>query len=148
MSEVTDEFSGWQDQLNAAAAGGGSGSGVSRKAHRLGSFYAGAVGLLIAAFLLVVVYLYPTHILWLEIPVTVAISAALIASCLWYRNERRASSPGWAKTYARSFTLSMTLYVVGVALSASLSQDAFWFWLPYAVLTALPLLLQGKRRSV
>jgi hypothetical protein len=106
------------------------------------------VGLLIAAFLLVVVYLYPTHILWLEIPVTVAISAALIASCLWYRNERRASSPGWAKTYARSFTLSMTLYVVGVALSASLSQDAFWFWLPYAVLTALPLLLQGKRRSV
>ena len=129
------------DQLRAAELGGGGGAGISRSADRIGGVYGIAIGLLVAAFLLVVIYVYPARILWLSVSVTIAFSAGIIIAIILYQRLRRASSRGWTRRYSTGVALTMMFYAVGNALAGSIDPREFWFWLPYAVLTALPVVI-------
>ena len=134
------------DQLRAADIGGGGGAEISRSAEWVGGAYAIAIGLLIAAFLLVVVYVYPTRIPWLIISVTITFFAGITIAIIWYQRQRRASSRGWTKRYSVGFALTIMFYAVGNALAGSIDLREIWFWLPYAVLTALPVVIGGMPR--
>lgn len=136
-----------QDQLQAAAFGGSRGSDISRSARRLSAFFTAILGASVALFLLAVVYVYPTHILWLIITVTALYGAGIVGACIWFQRARRASSRGWARRYSVGFALTMALYAAGVAVTVSTDWRTAWFWVPYAVITATPVVVAGMTRG-
>ncbi|MEO7123185.1 MAG: hypothetical protein ABI400_08740 [Lacisediminihabitans sp.] len=135
------------DQLQAAAFGGSRGSDISRSARRLSAFFTAILGVSVALFLLAVVYVYPTHSLWLIIAVTVLYGAGIASACIWFQRARRASSRGWARRYGVGFALTMALYAAGVAFTVSTDWRTAWFWLPYAIITATPVVVAGMMRG-
>ena len=135
------------EQLSAAEQGGSGGARISRSADRFGGRYAAIMAFLVAAYLLVVVYVYPRNIAWLDITVTAAFVACTVGASLWHGRRRRASSRGWAKRYRVAFALSAGLYGLGIALAEMTDTRALWFWLPYSLLTALPLVVAGLLRG-
>lgn len=136
-----------RDQLNAADIGGGGGARISRSADHFSGRFAVAMGLLIAAYLLVVVYIYPNDVLWLDVTVTAAFVASIVGATKWHSHHRRASSRGWAKRYSVGFSFSIGLFGLGVALLYIIDSQALWLWLPYAVLTATPLVAASLMRA-
>ena len=128
-----------RDQLQAAESGGGGGARLSRSAALFGGRYALTVGTLVALYLLVVVYVYPQRNVWLNAVVTVAFVACMVGTVRWHEWRRQASSRGWSKRYSVAFALTLGLYGAGVALLGMTDNRAWWLWLPYAILTALPL---------
>lgn len=137
----------FQDQLRAAAIGGGHGSDISRSARRLSGFFAAVIGASVALFLLAVVYVYPAHILWLVIAVTALYGIGIVGACLWFLRVRRASNRGWSRRYGVGFALTIALYAIGVALTVSTDWHTAWFWVPYAILTAAPVTIAGLLRG-
>jgi hypothetical protein len=97
------------------------------------------VGTLVALYLLVVVYVYPQRNAWLNAVATAAFVAAMVGTVRWHERRRRASSPGWSRRYSVAFALSVGLFGAGIALLDMTDNRAWWLWVPYAVLTALPL---------
>jgi phosphatidylglycerophosphate synthase len=136
-----------RDQLQAAESGGGGGERLSRSAALFGRRYALLMGTLVALYLLVVVYVYPQRNAWLNVVATVAFVACMVGTVRWHERRRRASSRGWTKRYSIAFALTLGLYGVGVALLGTTDNRAWWLWLPYAVLTALPLATAGLWRG-
>lgn len=134
------------EQLLAAEAGGGGGVRISRAAEALGGRYAMLMAAQVAAYLLVVVYVYPQHNMWLNIVATVAFVVALVATCRWYARTRRASSPGWPRRYSVAFAVTAGLFGAGIALLDITGNRSWWLWVPYAAVTALPLLAAASRR--
>lgn len=142
------------EQLRAAESGEMGGARLARSADRAGARYAGMMAALVALYLLVVVYVYPRDILWLDIATTAAFVAGTTGTCIGYGRRRQASGLGWSKRYSSAFALSTLLFGLGVVLMDLTDSRAAWLWIPYAVLTALPLLtvmpdgpLWGSRRS-
>ncbi|MHB1172372.1 MAG: hypothetical protein ACYCZY_07720 [Lacisediminihabitans sp.] len=136
-----------RDQLDAAASGSRDGEVISRSAERMGGAYASIIGVLIGAFLLGVVYVFPTRIPWLVVLVTLAYGGGLGVASLWYIRRRRATGRGWARRYRIGFVVSIVLYAVGIAVSVSTESHDPRFWIPYAVATALPLIAAGLVRG-
>lgn len=136
-----------QAQLSAAERGAGGGARVSRSADRFGGRYAAIMAFLIAAYLLVVVYVYPRNILWLDITLTAVYVVSTVGACVWHERRRRASSRGWAKRYKVAFTFSAGLFGLGLVLADVTDTRALWLWLPYSLLTALPLIAAGLLRG-
>lgn len=137
----------FQDQLQAAAFGGGRGSDISRSARRLSGFFTAILGASVALFLLAVVYVYPSHVLWLIITVTALYAAGIGSACIWFQRARRASSRGWTRRYTVGIALTMSLYAIGVALTVGTDWRTAWFWVPYALLTAAPVVVAGMVRG-
>jgi hypothetical protein len=137
----------FRDQLQAAEAGGGGGERLSRSAARFGGRHALIMGILVALYLLVVVYVYPQRDAWLNTVATVAFVASIVGTVRWHERQRRASSLGWSKRYSVAFALSLGLYGAGIALLGMTDIRDWWLWLPYAVLTALPLATAGLWRG-
>lgn len=135
------------EQLAAAESGGSGGERISRFADLAGGRYACAMAALISLYLLVVVYIYPQEILWLDITTTVVFVAGIVGTCMGYGRRRRASSLGWSKRYSAGFALSVGFFAVGVALLDSAEARPAWFWIPYAALTGLPLLATALTRN-
>lgn len=138
-----DSAQNFHDQLRAAELGGGRGSTISHSARRVAGFFTAILGASIALFLLAVVYVYPTRVPWLVITVTMLYAAGIGSACIWFQRARRASSRGWARRYSVGFTLTMSLYAIGVALSVATDWRTAWFWVPYALLTATPVIVAG-----
>ena len=136
-----------REQVTAAERGRGGGAQISRSADRFGGRFASVMAVLLAAYLLVVVYVYSMNIAWLDVAVTAAIVVAVVGACLWHRRQRRASSRGWARRYSIGFALSAGLFGLGIALVDITDSRALWLWLPYALLTALPLVTAGILRG-
>jgi hypothetical protein len=136
-----------REQLNAAERGASRGAGISRSADRSGGRFASVMGVLLAAYLLTVVYVYPRNIVWLDIAATAAFVIAVVAACLWYKARRRASSRGWTTRYSIGFALSAGLFGLGVALADMTDTLSLWLWLPYSLLTAAPLVIAGLMRG-
>jgi hypothetical protein len=136
-----------RDQLQAAESGGGGGARLSRSAALFGRRYALLMGTLVALYFLVVVYVYPQRNVWLNVIATAAFVASMVGTVRWHERRRRASSLGWSKRYSAAFACTVGLYGVGIALLATTDDRAWWLWLPYAVLTALPLATAGLRHG-
>jgi hypothetical protein len=131
------------DQLRAAELGGGRGSDISRSARRQSGFYTAMLGASVALFLLAVVYVYPTHVPWLVVTVTMLYAAGIGSACIWFARAKRASNRGWTKRYTQGLALTMSMYALGVALTVSTDLRTAWFWVPFALLTAAPVIVAG-----
>lgn len=135
-------------QLRAAEAGGSGGARISRSADLAGGRHAVIMAILLALYLLVVVYVYPREILWLDVAATAAFVAAIVGANHWHERRRRASGLGWARRYSAGFVVSALLFGLGIALLDMTDTRAAWLWVPYAAVTALPLVAVGAvRRS-
>jgi peptidoglycan/LPS O-acetylase OafA/YrhL len=135
-----------REQLLAAETGDGGGLRISRAADALGARYAILMAAQIAAYLLVVVYLYPQQNTWLSISATAAFVVGLVATCRWYARSRQASSPGWPRRYSIAFAVTAGLFGAGIALLDVTGNRDWWLWVPFAALTAVPLLVAAPRR--
>ncbi|MDR7081926.1 hypothetical protein J2X01_001211 [Arthrobacter ginsengisoli] len=127
------------EQLEAAEAGGGGGARISRSADLFGGRFALMIGTLMALYLLVVVYIYPQRSVWLSAVATAAFVAGMVATVRWHAVRRRASSIGWSNRYSLAFAVTAGLFGAGIALLEMTDNRAWWLWIPYAALTALPL---------
>jgi hypothetical protein len=136
-----------RDQLQAAEAGGGGGARLSRSAALFGGRYALMVGTLLALYLIVVVYVYPQRNAWLTAVATAAFVGCMVGTVRWHERRRRASSLGWSKRYSVAFALSAGLFGAGITLLDMTDNRAWWLWVPYSVLTALPLATSGLWRG-
>jgi hypothetical protein len=128
-----------QDQLRAAAAGGDGGERISRTASLFGGRFALTMGTLIAVYFLVVAYLYPLHNGWLSLAVTAVFVVSMVGTVRRHEARRRASSIGWSRRYSLAFAISVGLFGAGMVLLDVIESRDWWIWLPWAVLTALPL---------
>ena len=145
---VTSVNDNLREQLLAAETGDGGGVRISRAAEALGGRYAILMAAQVAAYLLVVVYLYPQHNIWLNIGATAAFVVALVATCRWYARSRQASSLGWPRRYSIAFAVTTGLFGAGIALLDITENREWWLWIPCAAVTALPLLATAAwRRS-
>lgn len=144
---ASEAHQNFREQLQAAEAGGGGGARISREAASSAGRFALMVGTLMGLYLLVVVYIYPQHIGWLNAAATAAFVVAMVGTVRWHEARRRASSPGWAKRYSVAFAITAGLFGAGIALLDMTDNRAWWLWLPYAVVTALPLAASGLWRG-
>ncbi|MGM0930576.1 MAG: hypothetical protein ACQEXN_12820 [Actinomycetota bacterium] len=128
------------EQLRAAQAGGIGGARLARSADLAGGRYAAVMASLIGLYLLVVVYVYPQNVLWLDITATAVFVVGMVGTCVSYSLRRRASGRGWSKRYSLGFALSVLLFGLGMVLLELTDVREAWLWIPYDVATGLPLL--------
>lgn len=133
--------------MRAAEAGGAGGARISRSAELSGGRYAAVMAAVVALYLLVVIHVYPQRVLWLDILVTAAFAAGRVSATLLHERRRRAASLGWARRYSVAFALSAGLFGLGVALSGMTDSRSAWLWVPYAAVTALPLVASALMRG-
>ena len=125
--------------LSAAEHGSGAGEGIARGTATSDAAFAIALGVLVASFLLAVEFVFPTHNLALTVVSVLVYGAGVVGLVLWNQRRRTANRRGWARRYLAGFTMTMIFYAVGVALSVADEPSSLAFWIPYAVVTALPL---------
>ena len=133
--------------MTAADRGSGFGERIARHAAINDGAFAITLAVLIASFLLAVEYVFPTRNPALVVSSVAVYGLGIVVIVLWYQRRRRASRPGWSRRYGAGFAISMTFYAIGVALSVSAQPDSLAFWLPYAVLTAAPLVVAALWKS-
>jgi peptidoglycan/LPS O-acetylase OafA/YrhL len=138
MNETTGNAA---EQLSAVRTGDSAGVEIGRAGRLHDALYGTAVGVLIAAMLAVVVFVYPTAQLWLIGPSTVVYGVAIGVLGAVYRMRRNGTSRITALRYRVGFFTSIGLYAIGVVLSVIGLELPLWFWLPYLVATALPLVI-------
>ena len=136
-----------QELINAADRGSGVGKRIAREAAINDGAFAITLAVLIASFLLAVEYVFPSGNLVLMYGSVAVYGIGVVAVVLWNQRRRRASRPGWSKRYATGFAITMALYAIGVALSVSSEPSGLLFWLPYALLTAAPLVIAALWRG-
>jgi peptidoglycan/LPS O-acetylase OafA/YrhL len=147
MSENTSSPA---EQLRAVQAGDSAGIDIGRAGRVHDRLYGSAVGVLIAAMLAVVVFIYPTGDLWLVGPSTVLYGVGIGVVGAIYRMRRRGTSRITALRYRVGFFVTISLYAIGVVTSVLRLELPVAFWLSYIVATALPMVIAsnlGVRRD-
>ena len=134
------------EQLRAVNAGATAGNEIGRAGRTHDALYGSAVGVLIAAMLAVVVFVYPTHAPWLIGPSTVLYGVGIGVVGAVYRMRRNGTSRITAQRYKVGFLLTISLYAIGVVLSVLDLTLPIWVWIPYIVATALPMLIASNLR--
>jgi len=148
MTNPTDSATA-RELLDAAGTGDQSGSRISESGRRTNVVFSTVLGLVIALFLLGVVYVYPTDDLVPIILVTVGYAIGILASVLIFNRVRRSASLGWQRRYVTGLSISMSLFFIGVALTFLVTITTPLFWVPFAVLVTVPLIVSaviGNRR--
>lgn len=145
MSErsSSDDTATPEELLLAAETGSGKGGELASAAEAGGGAFSLALGIMIAALLLAIEYVFPAQVLWQLVTVMAVYSVAVVTLVAWYARRRRASSLAWGRRYSAAFGVSIAFYAAGLAIGATPGLTSPWFWLPYAALTAAPLLLVG-----
>jgi hypothetical protein len=136
-----------EEQLRAVHAGSSAGIDIGRASRLHDALYGTAVGILIAAMLAVVVFIYPTGVLWLIGPSTVLYGVGIGVVGAIYRMRRKGTSRITAARYRVGFFTTISLYAIGVVLSVLGLDLPLGFWLPYIVATALPLVIASNLGS-
>ena len=134
------------EQLRAVDAGSTAGNQIGRAGRTHDALYGTAVGVLIAAMLAVVVFIYPTKSPWLIGPSTVLYGVGIGVVGAVYRMRRNGTSRITAKRYRAGFFTTISLYAIGVVLSVLGFGLPLWFWVPYIVVTALPMVIASNLR--
>jgi peptidoglycan/LPS O-acetylase OafA/YrhL len=134
------------EQLRAVDAGATAGNEIGRAGRTHDALYGSAVGVLIAAMLAVVVFVYPTHAPWLIGPSTLLYGVGIGVVGAVYRMRRNGTSRVTAQRYKVGFLSTISLYAIGVVLSVLSVSLPLWFWIPYIVATALPMLIASNLR--
>ncbi|MFD6757397.1 hypothetical protein [Micromonospora gifhornensis] len=119
-------------------------SATTRRAAPVAAITTAGVGVLVALVLAVSYATLPEH------PVAFAVSlaaygVALTALMVWYHRRQVVAQRGFGTAYGWAFTLTMTLYTIGIA---SLRVD--WPWLVavvYCFVVALPMTVAAIRMA-
>ena len=143
---MKDNTSTAAEQLSAVDAGATAGNEIGRAGRTHDALYGSAVGVLIAAMLAVVVFIYPTHDVWFIGPSTVLYGVGIGVVGAVYRMRRNGTSRITAQRYKVGFFSTISLYAIGVVLSVLTLSLPIWFWIPYIVATALPLAMSSTLR--
>ena len=141
---MNENMSSAAEQLRAVDAGSSAGTDIGRESRVHDALYGTAVGLLIAAMLAVVVFVYPTHAPWLIGPSTVLYGVGIGVVAAIYRMRRKGTSRITAQRYRIGFLVTISLYAIGVVLSVLELTLPIWFWIPYIVATALPMVIASN----
>jgi hypothetical protein len=141
---MNENTSSAAEQLRAVQAGDTVGIDIGRASRVHDALYGTAVGILIAAMLAVVVFIYPTEDLWLIGPSTGLYGVGIGVVGAIYRMRRAGTSRITAYRYRAGFFITIGLYAVGVVLSVLRLDLPLWFWLPYIIATALPLVIASN----
>jgi hypothetical protein len=141
---MNENVSSAAEQLRAIDAGSLAGRDIGRAGRVHDALYGSAVGLLIAAMLAVVVFIYPTRQPWLIGPSTVLYGVGIGVAAAVYRMRRKGTSRVTAVRYRIGFLFTISLYAVGVVLSVFDRELPLWFWLPFIVATALPMVITSN----
>lgn len=136
-----------RDLLAAAERGDGDGTKLARTTTRAGSLYSISIGVLVAAFLLATVYVFPSANLAWIIAAVVIYALAILASVFVYSRVRTGAPAGWNKRYSIGFAITMVLYLGGVVFATAAGWTSPLFWIMYAILVALPVSVAGSMRS-
>jgi peptidoglycan/LPS O-acetylase OafA/YrhL len=134
------------EQLRAVETGSSAGLEIGRAGRVHDSLYGVAVGVLVAAMLAVVVYVYPTRQPWLIGPSTVLYGVGIGVAAGIYRQRRKGTSRVTGRRYRIGFLITIVLYGIGVALTVLGLALPNWFWIPYIAATALPLVIASSLR--
>lgn len=133
--------------LGAAEAGTRAGSSVSRSTAGVERGFAVVLGICVALFLLSGVYIYPLG----NVPLTVAVTAvyvtAIAGAIVVFARVRRGSSAGWNRRYVVGFIATMMLYTGGIVIHSLTDATTPLLWAPYAIATALPVIVASVVRS-
>jgi peptidoglycan/LPS O-acetylase OafA/YrhL len=141
---MNENTSSAAEQLRAVDAGSSVGIDIGRAAKVHDALYGTAVGVLIAGMLAVVVFVYPTRAPWLIGPSTVLYGVGIGVVGAIYRMRRRGTSRITAQRYRIGFFVTISLYAIGVVLSVLSLLLPVWFWIPYIVATALPMVIASN----
>jgi peptidoglycan/LPS O-acetylase OafA/YrhL len=141
MNESTSSAA---EQLNAIDAGAAAGIQIGRAGKVHDALYGTAIGILVAAMLAVVIFVYPTGVPWLIGPSTVLYGVGIGVVGAIYRMRRNGTSRITAGRYRVSFLITICLYAVGIVLSVLNWNLPTWFWIPYIVATALPMAIASN----
>lgn len=136
-----------RDLLAAAERADGDGARLARAASRVTSFYSVAVGVLVATFLLVSVFVFPLEVLGLTIGLTAGYLIALTAAVILYARLRVGAPAGWGKRYYIGFSITIALYLAGIFIATGAGWTFPLFWAAYAILVALPVSVGGSMKS-
>ncbi len=141
---MNEKTSSAAEQLRAVDAGSSAGIDIGRAGQVHDALYGTAVGVLIAGMLAVVVFVYPTHAPWLIGPSTVLYGVGIGVVAAIYRMRRKGTSRITAQRYRIGFLVTISLYAIGVVLSVLELTLPIWFWIPYIVATALPMVIASN----
>jgi peptidoglycan/LPS O-acetylase OafA/YrhL len=141
---MNDNTTSAAEQLRAIDAGSTAGIGIGRAGKVHDALYGTAVGVLIAGMLAVVVFVYPTHVPWLIGPSTVLYGVGIGVAAAIYRMRRKGTSRLTAQRYRIGFLGTISLYAIGVVLSVLGLALSIWFWVPYIVVTSLPMVIASN----
>ena len=136
-----------RELLDAATAADSSGAAIARRGSRAIATMSTAIAVLVALFLLAVVYIFPTDNLPLIVASVVAYGIGILASVMIYNRLRVSSGPGATHRYMVGLALTMGLFFVGVALTFLIDLTTPLLWVPFAVVVAVPLIVTGLTGS-
>jgi len=148
MSHPTDSATA-RDLLDAAGVGEQSGVRISQSGRRTNLIFSTVLGVCIGLFLLGIVYVFPTGEILPIILISLGYAVAIIVSVTVYNRLRRSASLGWQRRYVVGLSLSMSLFCVGIALTFLVTITTPLFWVPFAIVVAVPLIvsavIEGRR---
>jgi len=136
-----------RELLEAATVGDASGTRIAKDGSRAIAGVSIAIALLVAYFLLAVVYIFPGDNVPLIIASIALYTVGIVASVTVYNLLRRSTSYGATTRYMVGLSLTMGLFAIGVALTFLVDVATPLFWGPFAVVVAVPLIVTGLRTS-
>lgn len=102
------------------------------------------LGLLMGAFLLAAIYLFPDATA-LEAAAG-GYAAGILIAVGAYNLGRKVITRGWLERYRRGVMISCGVFFVALALSFLVAERSPVLWVPFAVATVLPVAVLGGRR--
>ena len=142
-TEITPETA--RELLTTAGSGQATGDRIATSAWvaRAMSVF---IGLLMGAFLLASIYLFPTASGLEAALISGGYLAGILVAVAAYNLGRRVTPTGWIDRYERGLAISCTVFFVSLALSFLVDERSALLWIPLTVATVLPVSYYGTKR--
>lgn len=106
-----------------------------------------ALGILVGAFLLAAIYLFPTATGLEAFLISVGYIVGIIVVTTVYNVFRRLTPIGWNDRYQRGLLITMGIFFVALALSFLTTERSALLWVPLAVAAVIPVSVYGSRKA-
>ena len=134
-----------RDLLATAETGRGHGDSLAARSW-LAPAMSVFIGLLMGAFLLASIYLFPTATGPEAALISGGYAAGILIAVFSYNFARRVVTSGWIDRYERGLAISCVVFFVSLALSFLIDERSALLWVPLAVATVLPISYLGTKR--
>jgi len=103
-----------------------------------------ATGVLLGAFLLAAVYIYPGGSVRVNVATTIAFVALLGAAAAIFLKVRTAIPAGWGNRFAAGLGGTMAFYSSALVFALASGQTSSLIWVPVVIAVALPVAVLGS----